>query len=55
MYDVLGNEVTTLVNQFKPAGIYEVEFNASQLSSGIYFYNLTAENFIELKKMILMK
>ncbi|HEY6627265.1 MAG TPA: M14 family zinc carboxypeptidase [Ignavibacteriaceae bacterium] len=55
VYDVLGNEVATLVNEEKPAGSYEVNFNASQLSSGIYFYKLTAGNFIETKKMILMK
>jgi uncharacterized Ntn-hydrolase superfamily protein len=55
IYDVLGNEVSTLVNEFKPAGKYEVEFNASQLTSGIYFYQLKAENFIETKKMILLR
>ena len=38
VYDVLGNEVATLVNEEKPAGSYEVEFNASRFSSGIYFY-----------------
>ncbi len=55
VYDVLGNEVATLVNEEKPAGVYEVEFDASRLSSGIYFYTLRAGNFIETKKMILMK
>ncbi len=55
VYDVLGNEVATLVNEQKPAGIYEVEFNASQLSSGIYFYKLTAGSFAETKKMLLLK
>ncbi len=55
VYDVLGNEVATLVNEQKPAGVYEVEFNASQLSSGIYFYKLQAGSFVETKKMILMK
>jgi len=38
VYDILGNKVATLVNEFKPAGSYEVEFNASTLSSGVYFY-----------------
>ncbi len=55
VYDVLGNEVATLVNEQKPAGIYEVEFNASQLSSGIYYYKLTAGSFTETKKMLLLK
>jgi hypothetical protein len=61
VYDVLGNEVATLVNEEKPAGVYEVEFstgsfgNASNLSSGIYFYTLKAGAFTESKKMILAK
>ena len=61
IYDLLGNEVAVLVDEFKQAGIYEVEFNASQLSSGIYFYTLKvypvsgAGGFVETKKLILMK
>ena len=55
LYDVLGNEVATLVNEEKPAGSYEVNFNASQLSSGIYFYKLQAGSFSETKKMILLR
>ena len=60
VYDVLGNEIETLVNEEKPAGTYEVEFNSHSggsryLSSGVYFYQLNAENFIQTKKMILMK
>jgi photosystem II stability/assembly factor-like uncharacterized protein len=55
VYDVLGNEIATLVNEEKPAGSYEVEFNASELSSGIYFYKLQAGDFVETKKMILLK
>ena len=59
IYDVLGNEVATLVNEYKPAGKYEVEFNpASSIkhpASGVYFYQLRAGNFIETKKMILLK
>ena len=55
VYDVLGNEVETLVNHQQPAGNYEVEFNAAQLSSGIYFYKLQAGSFIDTKKMILIK
>ncbi|MCH7963038.1 MAG: T9SS type A sorting domain-containing protein [Bacteroidetes bacterium] len=55
IYDVLGNEITTLINEEKPAGVYEVEFDASVYSSGVYFYNLQAGNFIDVKKMILLK
>jgi CubicO group peptidase (beta-lactamase class C family) len=55
VYDVLGNEVTTLVNENKPAGSYEVEFDASKLSSGVYFYQLKAGGFLETKKMLLLR
>jgi hypothetical protein len=55
IYDVLGREVTDLVSEIKSAGNYEVTFNASELSSGIYFYKLQADNFIEIKKMTLIK
>ena len=55
VYDVLGNELTTLVNQEKPAGEYEVEFNSINLPSGVYFYQLKAGSLVETKKMILMK
>ena len=55
VYDVLGNEVATLVNEFRNAGSYEIEFNASTLSSGIYFYRLSDGSFIQTKKMILIK
>jgi plastocyanin len=55
VYDVIGNEVKTLVNEEKPAGSYEVKFSASQLSSGIYFYKLITGAFVETKKMILLR
>ena len=55
VYDILGNEVATLVNEEKPAGDYEITFNASTLTSGVYLYRLSAGNFTEIKKMILMK
>ncbi|MCW8805617.1 MAG: T9SS type A sorting domain-containing protein, partial [Ignavibacteriaceae bacterium] len=55
VYDVLGNEIETIANEEKPAGSYEVEFIADGLTSGIYFYKLTAGSFAETKKMILMK
>jgi hypothetical protein len=55
VYDVLGREVTTLVNEEKQPGVYEVEFNAGNLASGIYYYQLKAGEFLETKKMILTK
>jgi len=55
VFDVLGNELSTLVNEEKPVGSYKVEFDASRLSSGIYFYRLSAGEFIQTRKMILMK
>ncbi|MGE5437263.1 MAG: T9SS type A sorting domain-containing protein [Syntrophothermus sp.] len=55
VFDILGREIITLVNEEKPAGSYTVEFNASNLSSGIYFYSLTSGSFTMNKKMILMK
>ncbi len=55
VYDILGKEVATLVNEEKSAGKYEVEFNSSGLTSGIYFYSLKAGSYYETKKMILLK
>jgi hypothetical protein len=55
IYDVLGSEMAILVNEEKPAGYYNTEFDASELPSGIYFYRLQAGSFVETKKMVLMK
>jgi hypothetical protein len=55
VYNILGSEVATLVNKEQPAGSYEVNFDASKLSSGIYFYRLQAGSFIDTKKMMLIK
>lgn len=55
VYDVLGNEVASLINEYRTAGSYSFNFNASSLSSGVYYYKLTAGNFTETKKMILMR
>lgn len=59
VFDVLGRVVTTLVDEYKPAGNYEVEFQSAvgnrQLPSGVYFYQLKAGDFLEAKKMILLK
>jgi hypothetical protein len=55
VYDAIGNEIATLVNESKTAGNYEIVFNAKNLSSGTYFYKLQAGSFIETKKMILIQ
>jgi hypothetical protein len=55
VYDILGNEIATLVNEKRPQGYYEVEFSAAGLSSGVYLYRLQAGSFIQTKKMILLK
>jgi hypothetical protein len=55
VYDVIGTEVATLVNEEKARGNYSLEFNAKELTSGIYFYKIQAGSFIEVKKMVLMK
>ncbi len=55
VYDILGNEVTTLVNEKKEPGYYEVEFSASQFASGVYIYRLQSGNFISTKKMMVIK
>jgi hypothetical protein len=55
VFDVLGKEVKTLVNEEKDPGSYEVKFDASNLPSGVYFYQLQAGKFIQTKKMILLK
>jgi hypothetical protein len=55
VFNVLGNEITTLVNDYKPAGSYDVDFNSANLSSGVYFYQLKAGTFIQTRKMLLIK
>ncbi len=55
VYDVLGKEVATLVNEEKPAGSYEVDFNANGLSSGVYFYQLRSGDFVQTNKMVLLR
>jgi len=59
VYDVLGNEVATLVNEYRPAGSYEVEFKSTsvsrQLANGVYFYRFQTGDYVETKKMILLK
>lgn len=55
VYDILGNEIATLVNEEKPAGTYEVQFEATEIPSGVYFYQIMAGSFVETKQMILVK
>ena len=59
VYDMLGNEITKLVDEYKPAGSYEVDFQSSvgsqELASGVYIYRLTVGNFTETKKMVLLR
>ena len=55
IYDVLSNEIATLVNEEKPAGSYEVEFNATKYTSGVYFYQLRSGSYLVTKQMMLLK
>ncbi|WP_337866668.1 discoidin domain-containing protein [Ignavibacterium sp.] len=55
VYDILGNEVATLVDEKKQPGVYEVEFKAANLSSGMYLYKFQANDFVEVKKMMLIR
>ncbi|VAX23324.1 Alkaline phosphatase [hydrothermal vent metagenome] len=55
MYDILGNEVAVLVNEYKPTGNYSIEFNGNDLSSGVYIYQMQAGSFIDTKKLMLLK
>ena len=55
VYDVLGSEITTLIKEEKLAGVYQIKWDASSLSSGVYFYQLRAGEFVQTRKMILLK
>jgi len=55
VYDVLGREIKTLVNEIKPAGTYKIEFDGSNFASGVYFYKLEAGDFVQTKRMVLVK
>jgi len=55
IYDIRGRHIKTLVNEEKKAGYYDVNFNASDIASGIYFYKLKAGNFVLTKKMVIIK
>jgi hypothetical protein len=55
IYDILGREVRTLVNEFRKAGYYDVKFDMSSYASGVYFYRIEAGDFVQSKKMVLVK
>jgi len=55
IFDITGREIKTLVNEFRNAGSYEIEFDGGGLSSGVYYYKLETNNFSEVKRMILIK
>ncbi len=55
VYDMLGNEVAIVINEFKPEGRYSALFDASNLASGVYFYTMKASEFTDTRKMILIK
>jgi hypothetical protein len=55
VYDVLGNEIADLVNEEKPTGTFEIEFDGNELTGGIYYYRLQAGDFVDTKKMVFMK
>jgi hypothetical protein len=55
VYDILGNEVATLVNEEQTAGVYRADFSGTDLTSGTYFYRLNTDSFSESKKMILLR
>lgn len=55
VFDILGREVKTLVNEVKKAGNYSIEFNASSYASGVYFYKIESGSFTNSKKMLLVK
>jgi hypothetical protein len=55
VYDLLGREVSTLVNEREGPGSYEVMFDGTGLSSGVYFYRLTADNLVQTRKLVLLR
>jgi hypothetical protein len=55
VYNVLGQEVATLVDESQPAGIHAVQFDGSGLSSGVYFYRLSAGDFVQTRKLMLLR
>ncbi|MCX6166044.1 MAG: T9SS type A sorting domain-containing protein [Ignavibacteriae bacterium] len=55
IFDILGREVSALINEYKNAGYYNIDFNASELSSGVYYYKFESGDYNEVKKMTIIK
>ena len=55
MFDLLGREIATLVDEYKEAGYHEVEFNSAALASGVYYYQLKAGSYVQSKKMVVIR
>ena len=55
IYDITGREMKTLVNEMKTAGYYKIQFNAGNLASGVYFYQMTAGGYVAVKKLVVLK
>jgi len=55
IFDILGKEVTTLVNQWQTEGVYTAEWNAASMPTGVYFYRLSVDGFSDTKRMILIR
>ena len=55
VYNILGEEIVTLIDEVKDAGVHTINYNAAELNSGIYFYILNVNNFVAVKKMQLVK
>jgi hypothetical protein len=55
IYDITGRVIQTLVNEFKPSGYFSIDFDGSELSSGVYFYKIQSGNFVNVKRMVLIK
>lgn len=55
VYDILGREIKTLVNEIRPVGIYKIEFDGTNFASGVYFYRIEAGDFVQTKRMVLIK
>ncbi|KUG25273.1 hypothetical protein ASZ90_004909 [hydrocarbon metagenome] len=55
VFDILGKVITTLVNEIKQPGYYEIEFDGGNFSSGVYFYQIISDEFVDTKKMVLLR
>jgi hypothetical protein len=55
IFDITGREVAKLLNEVKPTGVYSVDFNGADFASGVYFYRIEAADFVDTKRMVLVK